>query len=151
DAAVPAGFRHIMPKDYADSGFDRGHMCPHGDRSQTPTDSNATFVMTNMVPQAPELNQQAWNDFEIYCRDLVRQHDKRLYIVCGQHGTGGVGHHGIKKTIAGGKVTVPASCWKVVLVLDEGGGDDVDRVAERTRLIAVVMPNNDSVGHNWSR
>src|SRR5260370_1197692 len=55
DPTLPRGFKHITPKDYSDSGFDRGHMCPHGDRSATPEDSNATFAMTNMVPQSPAL------------------------------------------------------------------------------------------------
>jgi endonuclease G len=151
DASLPRGFKKVTPKDYSDSGFDRGHLCPHGDRSATAADSNATFAMTNMAPQSPELNQHAWNDFEIYCRDLVRRHGKRLYLVCGPAGVGGVGRHGYKRTIADGKVTVPAKCWKVVLVLDADDGDDVDRVTARTRLIAVVMPNNDSVTHDWAR
>ncbi len=124
---------------------------PHGDRARTPEDSNATFAMTNMAPQSPELNQHAWNDFEIYCRDLVRRHGKRLYIVCGPQGVGGVGRHGFKKAIADGKVTVPAKCWKVVAVLDDDGGDDGAKVTGRTRLIAVVMPNDDTPRHGWAR
>lgn len=151
DASLPRGFKHITPKDYSDSGYDRGHLCPHGDRSATASDSNATFAMTNMVPQSPELNQRGWNDFEIYCRELVRKHHKRLYIVCGPQGEGGVGQHGRKTTIADGRVTVPAKCWKVVMVLDEGDGDDVCKVNERTRLIAIVMPNDDSIRHDWDR
>src|SRR5438874_489684 len=38
DQALTRGFKHITPKDYSDSGFDRGHLCPHGDRSGTPAD-----------------------------------------------------------------------------------------------------------------
>jgi endonuclease G len=48
---------------------------------------------------------------------------------------------------------VPAKCWKVVLALDggPGGPQDVTRVGPDTRLIAVVMPNDQSVGHGWAR
>jgi endonuclease G len=151
DTSLPRGFKRITPKDYTDSGFDRGHMCPHGDRAASAADSKATFTMTNMVPQSAELNQEAWNDLEIYCRELVRKHHKRLYIVCGPAGAGGVGKHGRKKTISDGRVTVPAKCWKVVVVLDDGDSDDVEKVNTRTRLIAVIMPNNDAVRHNWPR
>ncbi len=68
DMSLPRGFRRITPRDYIDGGFDRGHMCPHSDRADTVENSNATFVMTNMIPQAGEVNQKPWNDLEIYCR-----------------------------------------------------------------------------------
>ena len=40
-------------------------------------------------------------------------------------GTGGTGSNGFASTINGGLITVPAYTWKVILVLPEGGGDDV--------------------------
>src|SRR5262249_3889522 len=72
DPALPHGFRRVLPRDYSGYGFDRGHLCPHSDRGGSREASRATFAMTNMVPQAPNLNQQAWADFEDYCRHLVR-------------------------------------------------------------------------------
>ena len=39
DTTLPRGFRRITPRDYTDSGFDRGHMCPHSDRADTPENS----------------------------------------------------------------------------------------------------------------
>jgi endonuclease G len=150
DQTLPRGFTSIHPKDYADSGFDRGHMCPHSDRGSSAQASTATFVMSNLIPQAPGENQGAWADLEAYCRHLVAKESHRLYIICGPAGKGGVGKKGRRNTIAGGKVTVPAACWKVVLVLPEGGGeDDVSKVFARTRLIAVIMPNDRSVKHDW--
>src|SRR5438477_254115 len=45
---------------------------------------------------------------------------------------------------------VPAQRWKVILVLPEGGDkDDIEKVFARTRIIAVIMPNDDSVKHDW--
>jgi endonuclease G len=152
DQTLPRGFTRIFPKDYTGSGFDRGHMCPHSDRASSAEASTATFVMTNLIPQAPGVNQGAWNELEEYCRHLVAKESHRLYIICGPAGKGGAGKDGHRDTIAGGKVTVPATCWKVVLVLPEGGAkDDIEKVFARTRLIAVLMPNDETVKHDWPR
>lgn len=152
DQTLPHGFTRVTPKDYTGSGFDRGHMCPHSDRASTPEASAATFVMTNLIPQAPGVNQGAWNGLEEYCRHLVTKEAHRLYIISGPAGKGGVGKDGPRDTIGGGRVTVPAKCWKVVLVLPDGGDrDDIDKVFARTRLIAVIMPNDETVKHDWPR
>src|SRR5262249_4737399 len=143
----------VTPNEYNNSGFDRGHLCPRSDRTSSPEAARATFVMTNIVPQAPALNQHAWADFEDYCRELAKRHHQTLYIVAGPQGRGGTGSNGPAETIAGGKVTVPAKCWKVVLALDEGTGgpDDAARVTPDSRVIALVMPNDESVGHGWAK
>jgi endonuclease G len=151
DPDLPRGFRRVFPHDYSGSGFDRGHLCPHGDRAASREASAATFVMTNIIPQAPNVNQGAWNDLEDYCRHLVAREGRRLYIVAGPAGRGGTGKEGHRNTIGEGKVTVPAKCWKVVLVLPEGGDkDDIDKVFARTRVIAVIMPNDEAVHHDWT-
>jgi endonuclease G len=150
DTTLPPGFARINHKDYDGGGFDRGHLCPHNDRAADKHMSYATFVMTNVIPQSDHVNQRAWNELEKYCRDLVKKHKKRLYIVAGPEGQGGVGKLGSKDTLADGKVVVPARCWKVILVLNEGKGDDVRQVNRRTRVIAVVMPNNEKVGYGWA-
>jgi endonuclease G len=151
DPELPKGFRRAVPGDYSNSGFDRGHMCPRSDRSSTPEAATATFVMTNIVPQSPHVNQWAWNDLEEYCRSLVRK-KQTLYIVAGPQGKGGAGTKGEADTLKD-RITVPAKCWKVVVVLDpvDGVTDDVARVTASTRVIAVVMANDQSVGHGWGK
>jgi endonuclease G len=157
DADLPRGFRHVTHKDYNGSGFDRGHMCPHSDRAADKEMSYATFVMSNVVPQAPKLNQKAWAAEEEYLRGLVKK-GHRLYVVAGPTGKGGVGKEGHKDEIGGGKVVVPAECWKVAVVLpvergDDGGSpeDDLSRITKRTRVTAVVMPNDEEkVRTTWA-
>jgi endonuclease G len=152
DPDLPRSFKHVLPRDYNGTGFDRGHMCPHSDRGSTPEASTATFVMTNLIPQSPACNQKAWADLEGYCRGLAKKH-QTLYIVAGPEGKGGTGTKGPAESIAGDKVTVPARCWKVVLVIHDGTGsaDDVSKVGRDTRLFGVVMPNDETVGHGWAK
>ena len=47
-----------MHRDYTGSGFDRGHMCPHSDRAANEEMSFATFVMSNIIPQAPQCESE---------------------------------------------------------------------------------------------
>ena len=151
DPDLPPGFKRITPDDYTGSGFDRGHMCPHSDRAGSAEGSHATFFMTNMVPQSAENNQGAWNELENYLRELVNRRHKVCYVVAGPAGEGGVGRNGPRNKTHNGRVVIPAKTWKVVLVLDH----DVDSPAEITgphdvRLIAVIMPNDQSVGLKWA-
>jgi endonuclease G len=139
DTTLPAGWYQVQATDYSGSGFDRGHMCPSADRTNTVTNNSATFLMTNMVPQLPANNQGVWADLESYCRTLVSQGDE-LYIISGGVGT--------QYFIAGGHVAVPTQTWKVIIVL-ANGANDVSRVTTSTRTIAVVVPNSGTIGPDW--
>jgi endonuclease G len=147
DVSLPNGWYQVKNSDYSGYSFDRGHYCPSADRTATVADNSATFLMSNMMPQAPQNNQQTWGNLEEYCRTLVRAGNE-LYIVCGSYGRGGTGSMGYQTTIAGGKVTVPANCWKVVVVLSTGN-NDLSRVTANTRIIAVNTPNDNSLSSAW--
>jgi endonuclease G len=152
DSELPRGFLKVTPKDYSGSGFDRGHMCDHSDRSATPEASHATFTMVNMVPQSPALNEKAWMQLESYCRLLAEKEHKHLYIIAGPAGEGGTGKNGPKARIGkSGQIVVPAKCWKVIMVLEGGGGDEFQKANQNVRLIAVIMPNDMTVGEQWSQ
>ncbi|TDN39265.1 DNA/RNA non-specific endonuclease [Hymenobacter sp. UV11] len=147
DMDLPTGWYQVKTLDYSGSGFDRGHNCPSADRTATVADNSATFLMSNMMPQAPNNNQQTWGNLEDYCRTLVRAGNE-LYIICGSYGRGGTGSAGYQTTIAGGKVTVPANCWKVVVVLSVGS-NDVGRITSSTRVIAINTPNDNNINSAW--
>lgn len=147
DNRLPKDFKVVTKNDYTASGFDRGHLCPSDDRDGSISDNEATFFMSNIIPQAPKCNQRVWKGLEDYCRDLAFEGNE-LYIVAGAYGVGGTGSNGgLTKTIAKGKVTVPAKVWKVVVVLPIGE-NDLTRIDANTRVIAVDMPNNQSVADN---
>jgi endonuclease G len=117
DPDLPPGFRRVTHGVYTGSGFDRGHLCPSKDRSDTEENNDATFLMTNVIPQSPACNRGAWERFESHCRDLTKD-GSELYIACGPHGVGGTGEKGPLDALGRAvKVSVPAAVWKVVLVL----------------------------------
>lgn len=148
DATLPAGWYQVGNNDYVGSGFDRGHNCPSADRTSSVANNSATFLMTNMMPQAPDNNQGPWAKLEDYCRSLVGQGNE-LYIIAGSYGVGGSGSNGTVTTIAGGKITVPNRTWKVIVVLPTGT-NDVTRVNNNTRIIAIDMPNAQGIRNdNW--
>jgi endonuclease G len=138
-AVLPTWYR-VQATDFSNSGFDRGHMTPNADRDKETSIpiNQATFLMSNMVAQAPDNNQGPWADLENFLRTLLPVNE--LYIVSGPAGSGGTGSNGFATTIANGHVAVPSSTWKVVLVIPKGD-NDISRVTAATRTIAVNMPN----------
>lgn len=139
DTTLPSGWYRVASSDYTGSGFDRGHMTPSADRTNTIANNSATFLMTNIVPQAPDNNQGYWAQLESYARSLVTGQGKELYIIAGGYGQGGSGSNGYASTIAGGKVVVPARLFKIIVVTDRGTG--VGGVNTSTRVIAIDTPN----------
>ncbi len=136
DTTLPAGFTQIATSAYSGSGYDRGHMCPSGDRTITVADNEVTFYMSNMVPQSPDNNQGVWANFETYCRTLANSGNEVL-ITCGPSDFSG-------STIASG-VAIPGAVWKVVLVVPTGSGNTLSRVSRSTRTIAIKIPNISGV------
>ena len=148
DPAVLPDWYRVQSTDYFASGFDRGHMTPNADRDNPASIplNQETFLMSNMVPQAPNSNQGPWADLENSLRTLLPANE--VYIIAGPAGVGGSGDNGPANTIANGRVTVPGYTWKVALVLPLGD-NDVSRVNASTRVIAVIMPNSNSINSDW--
>ncbi len=143
EALLPTGFYKVPSTAYANTGFDRGHLCPSDDRDGSPTDNAATFTMSNMVPQAPANNQGLWANLEAYCRTLLNSGNE-LYVISGAYGSGGTGSNGgTTTTINSGRVTVPARLWKIIVVLPVGTGD-ASRVTTSSRIIAINVPNTQT-------
>ncbi len=153
DGDLPRGFHQVTHTDYSGSGFDRGHMCPHGDRTLDEEMSFATFIMTNIVPQTHANNAGAWEALEQYERYLAEVQHKDLFIISGPIGQGGVGLKGPADTIAKGRVVVPKDLFKVIAVTDRNEKTNPPEwINANTRLIAVLMPNDLSVSPtDWGK
>ena len=149
DASLPSGFFRATTSMYTSTGFDRGHLCPSDDRTLSASENSITFLMTNMTPQAPNMNEVTWEAFETYCRTLATAGNE-LYIIAGGYGTGGTGSTGgTTSSIASGAINVPSHFWKIAVILPVGT-DDVNRVTTSTRVIAIDMPNTQTVNaHTW--
>ncbi|MEO7329629.1 MAG: DNA/RNA non-specific endonuclease [Minicystis sp.] len=132
DDSLPPGFYRVEDRDYSGSGYDRGHMTRSEDRSRSPEDMAATFILTNVIPQKHELNAGPWLRLEDYSEDLARKENKSLFIVSG-------GIFGKNPPTIGKGVAVPDTCFKVVVILEKG--QIAKDVTEVTRVIAVIMPN----------
>ncbi len=151
DATLPAGWYRVSGTAYSGSGFDRGHNCPSADRTATPAQNSATFLMTNMVPEAPNHNRQTWASLETYCRAQLAGGTNEVYLLMGSYGKGGTGANGFATTLDQGRITVPARIWKVVVVLPTAPGNDAARVSAATRVIAIDTPNDNGISPDWSR
>ncbi|WP_051360072.1 DNA/RNA non-specific endonuclease [Adhaeribacter aquaticus] len=147
DNALPAGWYRVAASAYTGSGFDRGHNAPSGDRTKSVEDNSATFLMTNMIPQAPNNNRETWENLESYTRLLVSR-GTEVYVIMGNYGKGGTGSNGYAETIDQGRITVPKQIWKVLVVLPEGE-NDLSRINTNTRVIAIKTPNNNDLNPNW--
>ena len=152
-SGLPAGWFAVQSNSYNYNvyGFDRGHNCPSADRTSSVAANSATFLMTNMVPQAPQNNQQTWNNLEGYLRSQVALGNE-VYIIMGSYGTGGTGAKGTFNAISSGigSINVPSNIWKVAVIIPAANGD-VSRVSSSTRVIAVNTPNNNSISTDWKQ
>jgi len=75
----------VSHDDYTGSGYDRGHMAPNyaiasrfGGKAQ-----EETFLMSNVVPQRPALNQGPWRLLEDVLANVAAVHDEEIWVVVG--------------------------------------------------------------------
>jgi endonuclease G, mitochondrial len=136
DESLPAGVYRVRDQDYAGSGFDRGHLVRSEERTRTPEDNKATFLLTNVLPQRHDLNAGPWLRLEDYSQALSQKAHQELFIMAG-------GVWNPRPETIGRGVAVPGSCFKIIVVLDRGQG--AKDVTASTRVIAVLMPNTTGI------
>lgn len=143
DTNLPPGWYQVQSYSYSGSGFDRGHNCPSADRTSTVAANSSTFLMTNMIPQAPTLNQGPWAGLESFIRGTLVGGNNEAYIVMGNFGQGGYNSSNtLFNTIDAGRVTVPSKVWKVILIIPKGN-NDLARINSTAVVLAVDMPNDN--------
>jgi endonuclease G len=95
-------------KNYKKSGYDRGHLCPAGDRRMTKDSYDETFYTSNISPQNHAFNAGIWNKLEQKTRYWAKKYN-HLYVI-----TGGILDDNLK-TIGQEKVSVPNQFSKILL------------------------------------
>lgn len=114
-------------RNYKNSGYDRGHLCPAGDRRYSYEAYNETFLTSNISPQDPEFNAGIWNRLEQKVRFWADKYDG-VYVV-----TGGI-LNGNMETIGYENVSVPNEFYKIVVDVTDGN----------YKAIAFIIPNKPS-------
>lgn len=134
-----SGKHAVESNEYQGSCYDRGHQIPSADRTDTITNNETTFYMSNMIPQTPYLNRVIWEHLEQYTRDLVQTQNKKAYIVVGPIYDHNLGNIGPNKDIP-----VPSKNFKIIFLLDpQQKPQDINK---DTPVIAVIMPNVNQDG-----
>lgn len=64
------------------SGYQRGHLCPSGDRDARKDWFRDTFYTSNIVPMTPDVNAGVWKEIENQLR-ATSYHGHTLRIACG--------------------------------------------------------------------
>ncbi len=114
-------------RNYKNSGYDRGHLVPAGDRRMSFEAYNETFLTSNISPQDHDFNAGIWNRLEQKVRYWAEKYDG-VYVV-----TGGV-LKGKMKTIGEENVSVPNEFYKIVVDFSNG----------EYKAVAFIIPNKSS-------
>lgn len=114
-------------KNYYPNGYDKGHLCPAGDRKFSKEAFDETFYTSNIVPQLHDFNAGIWNRLEQKTRYWAKRYN-HLYVI-----TGGILNDDLKK-IGKDKVSVPNAFYKILL----------DYTKPEIKAIAFLIPHENS-------
>lgn len=119
-------FMRVGQDDYRRSGYDRGHLAPnyvisqlYGREAQL-----ATFRMSNITPQRPELNQALWQRLEEVEVDHFARHFGELWVTTGPL-------FDADRSFLPSGVEIPDAFYRVILNV---GGDS------QPRVLAFIVP-----------
>lgn len=114
-------------RNYKRSGYDKGHLCPAGDRKFSKSAFEETFLTSNISPQKHDFNDGIWNRLEQKVRYWAKKYND-VYVI-----TGGVLENGLA-TIGKENVAIPNYFYKVILDAENG----------KYRMIGFLVPAVDS-------
>ncbi|MGW9684087.1 DNA/RNA non-specific endonuclease [Flagellimonas sp. 2504JD1-5] len=114
-------------RNYKGSGYDRGHLCPAGDRRFSEQAYNETFYTSNISPQDRDFNAGVWNRLEQKVRYWCKKYGDLTII------TGGLLKNGLEE-IGAEDVDVPEAFYKVVA---RKNGDSI-------KVLCFLIPNKES-------
>ncbi|NQZ44371.1 MAG: DNA/RNA non-specific endonuclease [Flavobacteriaceae bacterium] len=114
-------------RNYKGSGFDRGHLCPAGDRRFSEQAYNETFYTSNISPQRSDFNAGVWNRLEQQVRYWAKRYGQ-VHVV-----TAGVLEAGLDE-IGGEDVAVPEAFYKIVYRED----------GDKAHVLAFLIPHEES-------
>ncbi len=118
----------VAPQDYTRTGYQRGHLAPswliaqlHGRAAQ-----RETFLMSNITPQRPGLNQKLWQRLEEVESDRFAGWFEGVWVI-----TGPVFGHPVRRLRSG--VAIPEAFFRIYVDEDPAG---------RARVLAFLVPQD---------
>lgn len=105
--------KRALLKDYVKSGFDRGHLSASANTSD-PDLISESFLMSNMIPQDPQLNRTVWKNLENYTRIKANLNEKVFVIT-------GITFNNCLPTeyLNNGRVAIPDKVFKLLIYNDQ--------------------------------
>lgn len=114
-------------RNYKGSGYDRGHLCPAGDRRFSKQAYDETFYTSNISPQNRDFNAGVWNRLEMKTRYWAKKYGS-IFVI-----TGGILKRGLDE-IGSEDVAVPNHFYKIIAKGEKGN----------IKAIAFIMENKES-------
>ncbi|MGV3709215.1 MAG: DNA/RNA non-specific endonuclease [Gemmatimonas sp.] len=149
DPDLPASYTRYTTADYtgagaiAGYGIDRGHLARSFDRTAGSLDNARSFLFSNIIPQAADVNQGPWAIMENALGDYARLQNKEVYVIAGVAGNKGT----VKNE---GLIVIPTYVWKVAVIMPRDQGLANVVTGREPEVIAVVMPNGPGVNGDWN-
>ena len=109
DLSIPRGQRAELA-DYANSGFDTGHIANNADMSWDAAVARESFILSNMAPQLASLNRGAWRQLEAAVRSWAFNSRASVTIY-----SGSIYDERQDRRIGPNGVIVPNSFYKIVI------------------------------------
>ncbi len=81
DPDIPEEHR-VQPEQHRNTDYDKGHLAPSASIDFSKEANRETFALSNVVPQVPRLNRQAWGKLESLERKWAETRGK-IYVVTG--------------------------------------------------------------------
>jgi len=129
----------VTHQDYTGSGYDRGHMAPnyaisslYGKEAQL-----NTFLMSNITPQRPRLNQKLWQRLEAVEVKHFTKLNNRVWVL-----TGPVFSGDVERLKSGSNVEIPDAFYKIYALSKADG---------KIQMLAFLMPQKVKGNESLSR
>ncbi len=116
--------------DYDGSGYDHGHLAPNYaiSRLYGPQAQAETFLMSNVAPQRPRLNQKLWQRLEEVEIDVFAPRYGDLWVI-----TGPIFDNDVERLRHSWRVEVPDAFYKIYVRPPQQAG-------EPPQVLAFIMP-----------
>lgn len=124
----------VLKSDIAGQEYDKGHMAPADDFKRSQAAIDGTFVMSNIAPQRPKLNQTAWRRLEMLVQKWACGEEDVTII------TGPILKAGLPKLRSG--ISIPDRFFKAIYAKNKSicfiyDQRDDKRVAPEDRVMSV--------------